>query len=264
MAQLQTAVVGHPIAHSLSPLLHNAIYKNEGVDAEMIAIDSETTEPVVERIRKTPIHLTAVTLPHKQTMMLFLDDVDSVARHIGAVNTVINREGVLIGYNTDIVGIAAALKDVPLVGAHILVIGAGGAAQPLVYFLKGQGAHVSCVSRDMAKTEELCERFEATVLREIPDARFDMIVNATPLGLNSDDALPCPETLLRPGVIVFDLIYTPTRLQSVAAEKGANVITGLPMFIAQGLEQERLWLGREITDVGYTALLQERLRLTNH
>lgn len=260
---LQTAVVGHPIAHSLSPLLHNAIYKNESIDAEMTAVDNERLEPLVDLMRNTPLGLTAVTLPHKQTVMLFLDEVDSVAQHIGAVNTVINREGLLYGYNTDIVGIAEALKDIPLEGARVLVIGAGGAAQPLAYFLKGQGAQFSCFSRDAAKTEELCERFQGTALDAIPqEAIFDVVVNATPLGLKNDDPLPCAETLLKPGVTVFDMVYTPTRLQQVAAERGARVITGLPMFVAQGLEQERLWLGRKIHDSGYSALLQDHLQKT--
>ncbi len=261
MTKLQTAVVGHPIAHSLSPFLHNAIYKNEGVDAEMKAIDNERIEPLVDLMRTTPLGLTAVTLPHKQSVMLFLDEPDSVAQHIGAVNTVINREGRLYGYNTDFVGIAKALKDVALEGARVLVIGAGGAAQPLAYFLNGQGARFFCLSRDVAKTEELCDRFEGTALDAMPeDEKFDVIVNATPLGLKSDDPLPCVEELLKPGVTVFDMIYIPTRLQRVATERGARVITGLPMFIAQGLEQERLWLGRKIRDSGYSALLQEHLQ----
>jgi shikimate dehydrogenase len=264
MATLQTAVVGHPIAHSLSPFLHNAIYKNEGVDAEMTAIDNERIEPLVEVMRKTPLGLTAVTLPHKQSVALLLDQVDSVAQHIGAVNTVINREGTLHGYNTDIVGIAEALKDVSLESAKVLVVGAGGAAQPLAYFLKGQGARFFCFSRDAAKTAELCERFEGTALDSMPqDQKYDVIVNATPLGLNDGDSLPCTDTLLTPGVTVFDMIYTPTRLQQLANERGSRVITGMPMFIAQGLEQERLWLGRKIRDSGYSALLLEHLHNNN-
>ncbi len=263
MATLKTAVVGHPIAHSLSPLLHNAIYANEGIDAEMVAIDNERIEPLVDLMRTTPLGLTAITLPHKQTVALLVDELDSVAQHIGAVNTVINRDGCLFGYNTDMYGIAEALKDVLLEGARVLVIGAGGAAQPLAYFLKGQGARFFCFSRNVKKSEELCERFEGTVLDTMPrDEEFDVVVNATPLGLHTEDPLPIPEELLKPGVTVFDLIYSPTRLQKIAEEKGVRVITGLPMFIAQGLEQERLWLDRKIMDSGYSALLLEHLQKT--
>lgn len=255
----QTAVVGHPIAHSLSPVLHNAIYTNEGVDAEMVAIDSERIEPVVERIRTTPIALVAVTLPHKQAVMPLLDEIDSEARDIGAVNTIVNREGTLYGYNTDIVGISEALKGVSLNEKKVLVLGAGGAAQPLAYFLKKKGARIFCMSRDTTKARELCEKFGGVAVEAFSDLTFDVIVNATPLGLNEKDALPCPESLLHKDVTVFDLIYTPTTLQRVASKKAATVITGLPMFVAQGLEQERLWLGREILDTGYTALLQNHL-----
>ncbi len=264
MALLKTAVVGHPIAHSLSPLLHNAIYRNEGVDAEMTAIDNEHVEPLVEMMRTVPLGLTAITLPHKQAVMPLLDEIDDTAREIGAVNTVINRDGKLIGYNTDIVGIAAALEGVELRGKNILVIGAGGAAQPLAFFLHKQNIEWKCVSRNVAKTKAACEKFGGNALDAMPeDGVFDIIVNTTPVGLAKSDELPCPENLLQPGVTVFDLIYTPTKLQHVAKQKGVRVITGLSMFVAQGLEQERLWLGRKIPDSGYSALLLDHLRETS-
>lgn len=252
------AVVGHPIAHSLSPLLHNTIYTNEGIDAEMTAIDAESIEPVIEMIRTTPLGLTAVTLPHKQSIMPLLDNVDAVANEIGAVNTVINREGRLTGYNTDIVGIAAALKDVELRNKAVLVVGAGGAAQPVAYHLEKNGAQMYCYSRDLDKTHMLCERFGGTALETngYSSLDIDVVINATPLGLHTSDALPFPVELVKPTMTVFDLIYTPTQLQKMALEKGARVITGLPMFIAQGLEQEKLWLGREILDKGYSTVLQ--------
>lgn len=258
----QTAVVGHPIAHSLSPALHNAIYKIERIDAELRAYDETDIARFVTKIREMPIELSAVTLPHKQTIMPLLDEIDAAAKEIGAVNTVINRNGTLIGYNTDIVGIAAALNGVDLEDKKVLLLGAGGAAQPLAGHLKKKRALIFCYSRELAKTKTLCERFGGVALDAAPSGEdsYDVIINATPLGLHASDPLPVPVELFTPNTVVFDLIYTPTALQREATARKARVITGLPMFLAQGLEQERLWLGREIRDSGYTLLLQEALQ----
>ena len=258
----QTAVVGHPISHSLSPLLHNAIFKNEDIDAEMTAFDVTNIAQFVALMRSTPLRLTAVTLPHKQTIMSLVDEIDATAREIGAVNTVINREGKLVGYNTDIVGIAAALWDVELQGKNVLIIGAGGAARPLAHHLREKGAKIFCHGREYEKAQQLCECYGGEALRsadEFKEHAFDVVVNATPLGLKVSDPLPFPTELIKPGMTVFDLNYVSTTFLKEAAAKGVPTISGLPMFLAQGLEQERLWLGREIPDQGYTALLLEEL-----
>ena len=261
----QTAVIGQPIAHSLSPLLHNAVYKKEGVDANMTAIAGPDIAPLVDMIRSIPLDLVAVTIPHKQTIMPFLDEIDAEAKKIGAVNTIINRDGKLTGYNTDITGVRIALSGIVLEGKNVLLIGAGGVAQTVAYFLKESGAKMFCLNRELDMAERLCARFGGVVVpnKESLNAEmFDVIVNATPLGLKPGDPLPISLDFFRPGVTLFDLIYTPTPLQAGAAEKGAEVISGLSMFVAQGLEQEKLWLGRNILDLGYTALL--RVELEKH
>jgi shikimate dehydrogenase len=255
---MQTAVIGHPISHSLSPLLHNKIFENEGIDAELRAYDVTDVPAFVEKIRTTPIHLTAVTLPHKQTIMPLLDEIDPVAKEIGAVNTVINRDGKLIGYNTDIVGIAQALKNFDLKGKNVLIVGSGGAAQPLAHHLKSAVAHIFCHSREFDKAKELCTRYGGEAIEasdEFKKFSFDVVVNATPLGWKKSDALPFSPDLIRKGMVVFDLNYLPTQFLKEANAQGATTISGLSMFLAQGLEQERLWLEREIPDREYTALL---------
>ena len=264
MAKL-TAVVGHPIAHTLSPLLHNTIYAHENVDAEMRAFDAPLIEPFMDTIRREPLHLVAVTLPHKKSIMLLLDEIDPIAEEIGAVNTVIHREGKLTGYNTDVTGIAASLKGMKLSGVNVLLLGAGGAARPIAYYLKQQGAILFCQSRTFDKAEALCRHFGGTPLRDVAEASaisFDLVINATPLGLQSSDPSPFPSKRVRKDSVLFDLIYRPTRFLKEGAAQGARVISGLPMFVAQGLEQEKLWLGREIPDSGYTALLQAELEKT--
>ncbi len=258
----RTAVIGHPISHSLSPALHTAIFKKEGINARMEAFDVEDVNSFIPKIREVPFGLVAVTLPHKLAIMELVDEVDPVAREIGAVNTIVNRRGTLFGYNTDIVGIAVSFADVALKGKKALIIGAGGAAQPLAYHLTKNGATFFCHSREFERTSTLCERFGGTPLPSLKAASnitFDVIINATPLGLKKDDPLPVPAEMIRSGSLVFDFLYMQTPLQKEANERGARVITGLPMFVAQGLKQEELWLGRAVPDSGYTALLENEL-----
>ena len=260
-----TAIFGDPVTHSLSPLLHNAVYKEEGVDAVMLAFANADVAPLVAAMRALPIHLAAVTMPHKQSIMGLLDEIDATASVIGAVNTVINREGKLTGYNTDVAGIGKALSGVALKGAKVLMIGAGGAARPVAYHLAREGAQLFCNNRDMQQARELCEKFGGSLLQtsELSGKSFDLIVNATPIGMSPNvDAMPVPDELIRQGATVFDLVYSPleTKFLKTAASRGARGISGLVMFLAQGLEQERLWLGREIKDTCYTALLEGHVR----
>ena len=260
-----TAIIGNPVTHSLSPLLHNAVYREEGIDAVMLAFGNADVTPLVAAMRALPIHLAAVTMPHKQSIMGLLDEIAPTASLIGAVNTVINRGDKLTGYNTDVAGIAKALAGVALKDAKVLMIGAGGAARPVAYHLAREGAHLFCNNRDMQQARELCEKFGGTLLEtnELSGKDFDLIVNATPIGMSPNvDAMPVPESLIRPEAAVFDLVYSPleTKFLKVARKCGARAISGLVMFLAQGLEQERLWLGREIKDTCYTALLEGHLR----
>ena len=257
-----TAVIGDPIVHSLSPLLHNKVYEEEKVDAVMLAFGNPSVEKLVAAMRALPIHLAAVTMPHKQTIMPLLDVVDSVAKDIGAVNTVVYREGKLTGYNTDVVGIAKALMGVALQDADVLLVGAGGAARTVAHYLRGEGASIYCNNRDVAQAEQLSRTFGATHLKDIAEgpSSYRLIVNATPIGMNPNpDAMPVPAALVEPETAVFDLVYSPleTKLLKTAREKGARGISGLTMFLAQGLEQERLWLNREIKDTCYTQLLED-------
>jgi len=259
-----TAIIGNPVTHSLSPLLHNAIYENEKVDAVMLAFGSPDVAPLVAAIRALPIHLTAVTMPHKQSIIPLLDEIDTAAREIGAVNTVINDKGKLRGFNTDIIGVAAALRDTPLKGQNALLVGAGGAARPVAYQLSREGANLFCHNRDVPQAEELCKKFGGTVLPadKLGPIPFSLIINATPVGMKPDvDAMPIPEDIIRPGAAVFDLVYSPleTKLLKTARAKGARAISGITMFLAQGLEQERLWLGKNISDSNYAHLLEEKI-----
>lgn len=258
------AIMGLPVEHSLSPVLHNAIYKEENVDAVMLAFGSPDISGLIAAMRTLPIYLAAVTMPHKQTIMPLLDKIDGTAQEIGAVNTVVNREGVLTGYNTDVVGIKEALTGVALKGANVLLVGAGGAARTVAYLAGREGANVFCLNRDRDQAESLRASFGGTIIAEdaLGATPFDVIVNATPIGMAPNiDASPVPEGIIRSGAAVFDLVYSPleTKLLKAARARGARAISGLTMFLAQGIEQERLWLGKDIKDKGYTALLEAAL-----
>lgn len=260
-----TAVFGDPVTHSLSPLLHNAFYQRENVDAVWLAFGNASIEPLIAAMRALPIHLAAVTMPHKQTIMPLLDEIDATARDIGAVNTVINRDGKLSGFNTDVVGISEALKGTSLTSASVLLIGAGGAARTVAYLLKKEGAKIFCYNRDQKQAEDLTHSFGGAVVeeQEFSKTTFDVIINATPVGMKPNvDATPFPEEFIRSGSAVFDLVYSPleTKLLSEASRRGARTISGLTMFLAQGVEQERLWLGKEIDGSRYRALLEEGIR----
>ena len=247
-----TAVIGNPVSQSLSPFLHNKIYEDEGIDAVMLAFGNPSIEKLVAAIRALPIHLAAVTMPHKQTIMPLLDEIDATARDIGAVNTVVNRDGELRGFNTDIVGIAEALKGVPLRGANVLLIGAGGAG-------------IFCTNRDKAQAEELMRVFGGSFVEtaDLGKTSFDIVINATPVGMRPNtDATPFPEEFIAPGSSVFDVVYSPleTKLLASARKRGARAVSGLKMFLAQGVEQERLWLEKKIESAQYMELLEDAVR----
>src|SRR3989344_2224887 len=224
-----TAIIGNPVEHSLSPTLHNAVYKTEQIDAVMLAFGSPDIAGLVAAIRTLPIQLAAVTMPHKQTIMPLLDGIDVTAKDIGAVNTVVNRNGVLTGYNTDVTGVAKALAGVTLKDANVLLIGAGGAARTVAYHATREGAHVFCHNRKLAEAEALRASFDINIIGEdgLGATDFDVIVNATPIGMSPNtDAMPVPEEIIRKDAAVFDLVYSPleTKLLKTARARGSRAI----------------------------------------
>jgi len=244
------AVTGFPLSHTWSPQLHSLIYKKVNVNAVMLAFPQRDIEAVIQCMRTLPIHMLAVTIPHKETVMKYLDVIEETAKEIGAVNTVINAKGKLYGYNTDILGIEEALKKTPIKAKNVLIIGAGGAARPLCLFLKQYGAKIFCYNRTVEKAEALMKEFGGNVITEkdLVKGKFDVIINATPIGMSPNiNESPLPQNIFHEGQTVFDFIYNPleTKLLKDAKNAGATTISGVKMFIAQGLFQAQLWLGKE-------------------
>ncbi|MSU56465.1 MAG: shikimate dehydrogenase [Candidatus Taylorbacteria bacterium] len=266
------AVIGYPLSHSRSPKLHNPVYELLKLNAVLSPISNPDVKALVAEIRSLPLHLTAVTMPHKQSIMPLLDSVDAAAKKVGAVNTVINKKGKLHGYNTDVAGIEYALRDTKLKDRNVLLVGAGGAANAVAYVIKQKKGNLLYLNRTEKHAEELQKRFGGIVLSfedtTTPPRRLgtppqlrrggtgrlspqgiDVIINATPVGMYPKiDDVPIPEELLDKHQAVFDLVYNPvdTKLLKLARKKGAKIISGLDMFAVQGLRQIELWTGKKI------------------
>ncbi|MFA4815438.1 MAG: shikimate dehydrogenase [Candidatus Gracilibacteria bacterium] len=239
-------MIGFPLAHSLSPSFHNTEYTQRGQDAVMLAFEHEDLSALIQVLRTLKIGLTAVTLPFKEAILPFLDLVDPLAKRLQSVNTVLQKEGKLLGHNTDYFGISKALEGVLLKGKKVLLLGAGGVAKPAAVFVQDAGAELFCLNRNRERAEELVRMFGGSAIDEtvLSNMRCDVVINATPLGLAPDvDQTPLDASFLRAGQIVFDIVYNPeeTRLLREAKAAGAETRSGLTMFKAQALEQIRLW-----------------------
>jgi len=245
-------VIGDPIAHSLSPHLHNAAYQATGLSYVMAAarVQEHDLARAVDGVRALAIQGLACTMPHKVAMTKLIDNLDPIARAIGAVNTVVNIDSVLTGYNTDWLGILRPLeRQGKLRGKRVAVLGAGGAAQAAVYAGVSQGALVTIFNRSIDKAQEIAQRHDckALPLTEEQDlGAFEIIINTTSVGMGALTHLsPLSAHQISRGQIVFETIYHPfeTILLRAARERGAECIHGFEMFLEQGAAQFELHTG---------------------
>jgi 3-dehydroquinate dehydratase/shikimate dehydrogenase len=249
-AQTQVfGVIGEPIGHSLSPVMQNAALRVRKFNGVFLPFRVADLRDFLGAIAPLGIRGFSVTLPHKARILRYLDDCDPLAAEIGAVNTVLVRgAGELYGYNTDYTGVLRAIqKRMNLRGARVLLFGAGGAARAAAFALASEGASIVVCGRREARARELARavRGETIPRRALRSARFDAIVNATPVGMYPHpDASPLLPTELNCRV-VFDLIYRPrnTQLLQLAAQRGIETISGLEMFLAQGAAQFEIFTG---------------------
>jgi 3-dehydroquinate dehydratase/shikimate dehydrogenase len=251
-------LMGAPVAHSVSPQMHNAAFASRLMNA--VYIPCEVTEAdeflrrmVHPRTRELDWRLRglSVTAPHKGTVMELLDRVDSRALEIGAVNTICVEDDTLVGYNTDAEAVLAPLgsRIRQWKGARCAVIGAGGAARGALWALQREGAEITVFARSPETGRPLAERFGARYaqLDEATFRGFDLVINATPLGMRGplESATPATASRLQGAGLVYDLVYNPrsTRLMREALKAGCACIGGLGMLVAQAAEQFRLWSG---------------------
>ena len=250
-------VMGYPIGHSLSPAMHNAAFSAKGLNAVYLAFETRDLEGCIKGIRAIGIQGMSVTIPHKSRVIPLLDDVDDLAKRIGAVNTIVNHGGRLVGYNTDAMGALKALEEkVELSGKTCLIIGAGGAARAIGFILKESNVKIIVANRSVERGQELAFSLNCPFipLDEIENTTTELLINTTPVGMAPQkDLCPVPSKIFRKGMVVMDIIYNPleTRLLTLAKTKECSTINGLGMFIHQGAEQFRLWTGLEapITDM---------------
>lgn len=244
------AVIGAPISHSLSPLLHNTGFIARKLNSVFLRFLVENLRDFLKAVPDFGIRGISVTLPHKQSIMRHLKDCDPLAAQVGAVNTVVvRRDGSLFGTNTDYLGVLRALeKKLPLARSRIAILGAGGAARAAVFALVRAGAHVSVCARRENAARELARATGAEVLprRALKSERFDAIINATPVGMHPHTAIsPLAPSELHCRILM-DLIYRPhqTQLLKLAASKGIATVSGVEMFLAQGMAQFEIWTKR--------------------
>ena len=248
------AVIGDPIHHSLSPVMHIAALKDKKLsdvyDYRAIHVQPHLLQTFVETLNKNGITGFNVTLPHKIPIISYLDKLDRTAQDIRAVNTVVNKNSELIGYNTDVQGFIESLDDnnINYKNKRALIIGAGGAAQAVVYGLLKAGTTIEIFNRTKAKAYILKKRFDTigsiSVQNDLKTDNSDIIINTTSVGMNNIDS-PVPAKFISTQHEVVDIIYNPfmTILLQEAQKKHCHYVNGLDMLISQGALAFRLFTG---------------------
>jgi shikimate dehydrogenase len=247
------ALLGYPVKHSFSPTMHNAAFKELGLNCRYVAFEvhPDMLKDAVAGIRALGLAGVNVTVPHKENVIQYLDEVDSEAAFIGAVNTVVNTDGRLKGYNTDGRGFMRSLKEDGIIadGKRVLIVGTGGAARAVGYYLS-EVAQELClfdVLKDKARSlaDELGKRGNVRQIESVDNLQdMDIIINATPIGLKEDDPLPFDLSSIGTDKVIGDLIYKETRLLREASSAGCKTFNGLGMLIWQGALAFELWTGQ--------------------
>ncbi len=250
-----TGLFGYPVEHTLSPAMHNAAFTELGLDYCYVPflVHPDYLEYAVKAIKALNLSGVNVTVPHKEKVMPFLDEINEEASFIGAVNTIVNSGGKLTGYNTDGRGFMQSLLEggTSIEGKDILIIGAGGASKAISYYLSQKAKTLYLYDIDKYKVEKLVQDLNnifnnVYIIENISSIdRFHIIINATPLGLKKEDPLPFDTTLLRTEQTVCDVIYKKTRLLEEASKKGCVTLDGMGMLLWQGVFAFELWTGKK-------------------
>jgi 3-dehydroquinate dehydratase/shikimate dehydrogenase len=243
-------VAGNPVRSSLSPIMMNTAFRRETVNAVYLGLLTTRLSDLLKLVHDIPIQGFSVTMPLKQEIMAHLERTDPLSARIGACNTVLRaQDGKLYGFNTDVAGITGPLeKRMPLAGARILVLGAGGAARAAVFGLREKDANVFILNRTAETAQKLARQSGSHTIRKeaLSKSSFDAIVNATPVGMAGNKAAPLLEARDLNTKLVFDLVYNPleTPLIHLARQLSIPFITGIEMFVHQGARQFEIWTGK--------------------
>lgn len=271
-------LIGNPVSHSISPIIHNTLFREMNLNSIYIPFKVDNIADFIGEFRELDVKGYSVTIPHKESVLNHLDAIDLMAKKIGAVNTIVNKDGRLVGYNTDCSAAIQALEDINQVsatgakndrlkGRHVTLLGAGGAARAIAFGLQERGAQVTIVNRNYERAQSLA-RDVGCLYREfdnLPEIKTDILINATPVGMfPAVNETPIDKNQLKPNMIVFDTIYNPleTKLLRDAKTQGCKILGGLPMFINQAAAQFELWTGMTpplelIREIAYKKLVGE-------
>jgi len=242
-------VAGDPIEHSLSPVIMNTALRRENVNGVYLALHAKTLKDLIHCVREIPLHGLSITMPYKQAILEYLDNSDAHTSKTEACNTVVRgQDGKLYGFNTDIAGVVRPLEQrLTIENAKVLVLGAGGAARAAVFGLKERGADIWILNRTAAKAQKLARQARARTIKraDLRKVAFDVIINATPVGMGSTKECPLKDDEIQ-AKVVFDMVYDPveTRLLQVARARGISVIPGVEMFVHQAARQFEIWTGK--------------------
>jgi 3-dehydroquinate dehydratase / shikimate dehydrogenase len=246
------SVIGNPIAHSRSPLMHNTALRENNLKGVYLPLKIEGDPvPVLKGLQRVGLRGTSVTIPHKENVQPLCAEIDPVAKQIGAINTLqLRGDGTWFGTNTDAIAAADSLvaKAGDLSGKTVAILGAGGAARALAFGVKQRGANVIVSNRTVEKAQSLAREVggKAVALEELVALKPAVIVNTTPLGMHPNtDSSPLQKDQIPQGGIVFDTVYNPlrTKLLEFAEARGCTTLDGLEMFVGQGVRQFELWTG---------------------
>ena len=242
-------ILGRPVAHVLSPALHNAAFRALGLNAVYVAFPVVDLSQAVAGLRGLGIAGVSVTIPFKVEIIPLLDAIDRQASRIGAVNTVINQKGSLVGHNTDWQGALKALKaKTAIAGEHFLVLGAGGASRAITFGILEEGGRVTVTDLEPPRARALALEWgvEAIPLKDLERCPAPILINATPVGMTPDvEGIALDPGLLDRFQLVMDAVYRPltTRLLREARARGCATIDGLQMLIHQAAAQFQLFTG---------------------
>jgi len=241
-------VFGNPVRHSKGPLIHNEAFKDKGINAVYLAFEVQDAAKAVQAVRTLDIQGASVTIPFKESIMAHIDWIDPLARAVGAVNTIVNEDGVLKGHNTDCQAAVAPLVPFGISGKTICIVGAGGAGRAVAHGIAAENGDIIITNRTEQKGQALAETVNARFIpaNEMAKIQADVVINTTSIGMiPKADQISFPPEALTSEMVVMDVVYTPlrTRLLDAAEQKGCTTIDGLSMFIAQAAAQFELWTG---------------------
>ena len=276
-------LIGYPLGHSLSPLLHNNTIEREGLNYIYLPfpVARDKFPAAMAGFRAINVRGLNVTIPYKEEVISYLDRVDPLAARIGAVNTIVNEEGVFTGYNTDLAGLIRMIREdgnFNIGGKKVMLAGAGGAARAAgIGILEEGAAGLYVLNRNYTKAEKLAEEWreyypeieikalplEAEAYKSLI-GEVELLIDSTPVGMapQTDTAPVIPGEYLHEDMLVVDLVYNPreTCLLKAAKEAGAKTLDGLGMLIYQGIEAFRLWTGHEVDPVNWWKLVKKYIK----